>query len=161
MRAIGLMYEELDVRPLLSAVSMPTLVLYRAQDRLVRADLSRRSRAGSRARARLSLRVRTILFIAGDQDAMIDGIEQFITGRPLASVRDRMLATILFVDIVGSTDRAAELGDRRWRELLGQFARCSARCPRPPPTSTSPSPMPTRTALSDTRMRWSPPTRLG
>ena len=51
---------------------------------------------------------------------MIDEIEEFVTGRPPASIPDRMLATILFADIVGSTGRAVELGDRRWRELLDQ-----------------------------------------
>ena len=123
MRAIGLMYEELDVRPLLSAVSMPTLVLYRAEDRLVRADLSRTVARGIPGAREVELAGGDHLFIAGDQDAMIDEIEEFVTGRPAAPVRDRMLATILVADIVGSTDRAAELGDRRWRELLGQFGR--------------------------------------
>lgn len=123
MRAIGLMYEELDVRPLLSAVNMPTLVLYRGGDRVVRPALSRAVARGIPGAHEVELAGADHLFIAGDQDAMIDEIEEFVTGRPPASVRDRMLATILFVDIVGSTDRAAELGDRRWRELLGQFGR--------------------------------------
>jgi pimeloyl-ACP methyl ester carboxylesterase/DNA-binding CsgD family transcriptional regulator len=123
MRAIGLMYEALDVRPLLSAVSMPTLVLYRAEDRLVRAALSRTVARGIPGAREVELAGADHLFIAGDQDAMIDEIEEFVTGRPAASVHDRMLATILFADIVRSTDRAAELGDRRWRELLGQYGR--------------------------------------
>ena len=54
---------------------------------------------------------------------MIGEIEEFVTGRPAAAVSDRILATVLFSDIVGSTDRAVELGDRRWRELLGQYRR--------------------------------------
>ena len=58
---------------------------------------------------------------------MIDEIEEFVTGRPAARASDRILATVLFTDIVASTERAAELGDRQWRELLGQHERLVAR----------------------------------
>jgi class 3 adenylate cyclase len=55
---------------------------------------------------------------AGDQDAILEEVEEFLTGvRPVAEP-DRVLATVLFTDIVGSTDHAAELGDRRWRDVL-------------------------------------------
>lgn len=57
----------------------------------------------------------------GDQDGLLDVVEEFLTGsRPIGTV-DRVLATVLFIDIVDSTARAAELGDRRWRELLEGF----------------------------------------
>ena len=60
------------------------------------------------------------LIWAGDVDAVVDEVEEFLTGtRPLHDA-DRVLATVLFTDIVGSTERAAELGDRRWRELLDE-----------------------------------------
>jgi class 3 adenylate cyclase/DNA-binding CsgD family transcriptional regulator len=62
-------------------------------------------------------------FIAGDQDAIMDEIEEFLTGRPAAAPPERMLATVVVTDIVRSTERAAELGDRRWRELLAQHDR--------------------------------------
>ena len=65
MRTLGLMYEELDVRPLLSAVSVPTLVLYRAEDRVVPAELSRTVARGIPARARLSLPAPTISSLRG------------------------------------------------------------------------------------------------
>jgi class 3 adenylate cyclase len=55
---------------------------------------------------------------AGDSDAVVDEIDEFLTGSRHAPEADRMLATVLFSDIVGSTQRAAELGDRRWRDLL-------------------------------------------
>jgi class 3 adenylate cyclase len=56
----------------------------------------------------------------GNGDAIIDGIGEFLTGvRPVEV--DRVLATILFTDIVGSTERALTLGDRRWRELLDRY----------------------------------------
>jgi class 3 adenylate cyclase len=54
-------------------------------------------------------------------DAILDEIEEFLTGERHSSEPDRILATILFTDIVGSTDRAAALGDRRWRDLLESF----------------------------------------
>lgn len=123
MRTIGLMYEELDVRPLLSAVSVPTLVLYRADDGLVRPALSRAVARGIPGAREVELAGTDHLWVAGDQDAMLDEIEEFVTGRPAAAVSDRVLATVLFNDIVRSTDRAAELGDRRWRELLAQYRR--------------------------------------
>jgi class 3 adenylate cyclase len=59
--------------------------------------------------------------VAGDQDALLDEVEEFLTGtRPHATI-DRVLATVLFTDIVGSTTLAAELGDRRWRDLLQSY----------------------------------------
>jgi class 3 adenylate cyclase len=57
-------------------------------------------------------------FFTGDADAFIDEIEEFLTGvRPVPAV-ERVLATVLFTDVVGSTERAADLGDEQWRELL-------------------------------------------
>jgi len=57
---------------------------------------------------------------AGDADALVGEIQEFLTGARAATEPDRLLATVLFTDIVGSTERAAVLGDRRWRELLEQ-----------------------------------------
>ena len=122
-RTIGLMYEDLDVRPLLSAVRVPTLVLYRSGDRVVPAALSRTVARGIPGAREVELDGVDHLFLAGDQDAMLDEIEEFLTGRPAVAAGDRVLATVLFADIVRSTEVAAELGDRRWRDLLGQFER--------------------------------------
>jgi len=58
---------------------------------------------------------------AGDQDALIDEVQEFLTGIRPAPEPDRVLATVLFTDIVGSTARAAELGDRRWRDVLDGY----------------------------------------
>jgi len=55
----------------------------------------------------------------GDPDAILDEIEEFLTGARPTIEPDRVLATVLFTDIVGSTERLAQVGDRRWRELLG------------------------------------------
>ena len=122
IRTIGLMYEELDVRPLLSAVRVPTLVLYRAGDRVVPPALSHAVARGIPGAREVELDGVDHLFLAGDQDAMLDEIEEFVTGRPAAAVqrpgaRDRAVHR-------HRRDRpsvAAELGDRRWRDLLGQY----------------------------------------
>jgi class 3 adenylate cyclase len=123
MRAIGVMYEEVDVRPLLEAVNVPTLVLYRSGDQMVPPELSRIVARGIPGARAVELPGDDHLFVAGDQDALLDEIEQFVTGRPPVPPAARVLATVLFTDIVRSTERAAELGDRRWRELLAQHER--------------------------------------
>jgi class 3 adenylate cyclase len=60
-------------------------------------------------------------FFTGDANAYLDQVEEFLTGELRAGQPDRVLATVLFVDIVGSTERAAELGDARWHALLDSF----------------------------------------
>jgi len=60
-------------------------------------------------------------FWVGDADAYLDQIEEFLTGERSAGESDRVLATVLFADIVGSTERAAQLGDSRWHALLDSF----------------------------------------
>jgi pimeloyl-ACP methyl ester carboxylesterase len=122
-RTVAQMYEDMDVRPLLPAITAPTLVLYRSDDRLVPTALSRAVAQGIPDAREVELAGADHLWVAGDQDAMLDEVEEFVTGRPAAAVGNRMLVTVLFIDIVRSTDRAAELGDRRWGELLGQFER--------------------------------------
>jgi class 3 adenylate cyclase len=57
-------------------------------------------------------------WFAGDADALIDEVGHFLTGELPDQEPDRVLATVLFTDIVGSTERAAQMGDRRWRDLL-------------------------------------------
>jgi class 3 adenylate cyclase len=56
----------------------------------------------------------------GDQDAVLDAVERFLTGDRATRALDRVLTTILFTDIVGSTEQLAALGDRRWTRLLEQ-----------------------------------------
>jgi pimeloyl-ACP methyl ester carboxylesterase len=122
-RTVGLMYEEMDVRPLLPAVRAPTLVLYRAQDEVVPPALSRDVARGIPGARAVELAGTDHLWMAGDQDAMLDEVEEFVTGRPPTATGNRMLVTVLFTDIVRSTDRVAALGDRRWGEVLGQYER--------------------------------------
>jgi class 3 adenylate cyclase len=58
--------------------------------------------------------------IFGDADRVIDEVEEFLTGSRREAESDRVLATVMFTDIVESTQRAAELGDRQWRALLNR-----------------------------------------
>lgn len=109
---------EIDVRPVLPAISVPTLVLHRADDVTVSADNGRfvaRSIPGARY---VELPGADHVPMVGDQDAILDEVEEFLTGVRQARVPERVLATVLFTDIVGSTRLAGELGDRAWRDLL-------------------------------------------
>src|SRR5207245_7948956 len=56
--------------------------------------------------------------VSGNQDQIVDEIERFVTGSLPSVEPDRVLATVMFTDIVGSTERASELGDKKWREVL-------------------------------------------
>jgi pimeloyl-ACP methyl ester carboxylesterase len=112
------MNTEIDVRSVLPSIHVPTLVLHRVGDRDAKIDEGRWI-AGQIPNAKfVELPGDDHVAWVGDQDAVLDEIEEFFTGtRPLREA-DRVLATVLFTDIVGSTEQAAQLGDRRWRDLL-------------------------------------------
>ena len=111
---------EIDVRPILPAVRVPTLILHRTGDRLTSIGQGRYLADHiSGARFRELPGDDHTLFV-GDSDSIVDEIEEFLTGTRHGAEPDRVLATVLFTDIAGSTERAATLGDRKWRELLEQ-----------------------------------------
>jgi len=118
--AISLMnlYREMDVRAILPAIDVPTLVIHRAGDRMIAAAQGRYLAAEIPGAGYVELPGEDHLPFAGDLDALLDEVEEFLVGSRNASESERALATILFTDIVGSTEKAAELGDRRWRALL-------------------------------------------
>jgi class 3 adenylate cyclase len=107
---------ELDVRHLLGAIRVPTLVVVREgwlgkeQGRYVAERID-----GARY---VEVPGEDTLFFVGDTGPLLDAIEEFVTGRLPAHDVDRVLATVLFTDVVGSTEQAAGMGDRRWSELL-------------------------------------------
>jgi class 3 adenylate cyclase len=109
---------EIDVRAVLSAVQAPTLVLHRAGDLRVVAGNGRYLAEHIPGARYVELTGDNHPQWAGDVDAMVDEVEELMTGERHAVEPDRVLATMLFTDIVDSTERAASLGDRRWRELL-------------------------------------------
>ena len=112
------LYREIDVRPTLATIRVPTLVLHRAGDRTVRAAHGRYLAEHIPDARYVELPGEDHLPMAGDPYPLVDEIEEFLVGTRGTRESERTLATVLFTDIVGSTERAAALGDRRWNELL-------------------------------------------
>ena len=118
----------LDVRDVLGAVQVPTLVMHRSGDRFFDVDHGRylaRHIPGARF---VELEGEDHLFYLGDTDRMLGEIEVFVTGERRRTVTERVLTTVLFVDIVRSTNHAVEVGDHRWRALLDSYDAEVARC---------------------------------
>jgi len=115
--ALTSMNSETDVRAVLPTIRVPTLIVHRTDDR--RVDV-----AGSRWMAQQIPNARYVELpgedhlIWADPDPIFDAVEEFVTGVPPAAVPDRVLMTILFTDIVGSTETAAATGDAAWRRTL-------------------------------------------
>jgi class 3 adenylate cyclase len=125
IRAYSKMSAAVDVRAILLHVHVPTLVLVREDAKVPKGSIDVDGVAEARWVAE---RIPNASFVVvpgrdylpwiGDQDALIDEVAAFVTGdRPIREP-DRALVTILFTDLVRSTERAAQLGDLRWRELL-------------------------------------------
>jgi len=109
---------EIDVRHVLPSVQAPTLIIHRAGDRDAALDEGRYIAAHIPGAKFVELPGQDHLVWVGDTDAIVDEVETFLTGaRPVKESR-RILATVLFTDIVDSTRHLANLGDRRWRELM-------------------------------------------
>jgi class 3 adenylate cyclase len=109
---------EFDVREVLPSIRVPTLVLHRSQDTFINVEHSRYIAKHFPGARLVELEGSDNLFSVGDTEAILGEIEEFLTGARHDREPDRMLATVMFTDIVDSTRRAAELGDRPWRELL-------------------------------------------
>jgi pimeloyl-ACP methyl ester carboxylesterase len=109
----------IDIREVLPTIQVPTLVLHRTGDHDVNIAEGRYLASKIPGAKLVELAGDDHWISAGDTDAIADEIEEFLTGTRPVPEPDRVLATVLFTDIVGSTERAAELGDRRWRDLLG------------------------------------------
>ena len=109
---------EVDVRPLLPAVHVPTLVMHRAGDQMSNIEAGRYMADRIPGARFLELPGNDHFPFFGDQDTVVEEVEAFLTGARTAAEADRVLATVMFSDIVGSTERAASLGDRKWRDLL-------------------------------------------
>ena len=116
--ALMRMNTQIDVRDVLPTIQAPTLVLHRRDDLDASVEEGRwiASRIPGAKFVELPGDAHTLW--AGDTDSIVDEIEEFLTGARRGPEPDRVLATVLFTDIVGSTERAREVGDRRWRELL-------------------------------------------
>ena len=116
------MVQETDIRHVLPAIRVPTLVLHRVGDRIVTVEHGRYL-AEHIPGARLVELPRADHLWWNEGDDIIDAIETFLGGETAAPDSERALATVMFTDIVDSTTRAAELGDRRWRDLVEEHDR--------------------------------------
>jgi pimeloyl-ACP methyl ester carboxylesterase/class 3 adenylate cyclase len=113
------MNNEIDVRHVLSTIAVPTLVLHRTGEKSINIEHSRYIARHIPAAKYVELPGDDHVPWVGDTDALCDEIQAFMTGMRRGPEPDRVLATVLFTDIVRSTERAAEIGDRAWKELLG------------------------------------------
>jgi class 3 adenylate cyclase len=117
--AFARMAFDIDVRHVVPSINVPTLILHAVDDKVCHVE-------NARFLARHIAGARYVELPGGDHvpwfdpDQTIAEIQEFLTGRREAATPDRRLATVLFTDLVGSTTRATELGDRRWRDLLEQ-----------------------------------------
>ena len=111
---------EIDVRHVLPSVRVPTLIGHRTGDRLTFVEQGRYL-AERIPGARLAELPGDDHMPFLDSDQIIDEVEEFLTGTRQVAETDRVLATVLFTDIAGSTERAAALGDRRWRDVLAGY----------------------------------------
>jgi class 3 adenylate cyclase len=118
--ALARMNTEIDVRGILSAIRVPTLIMHRTGDRDANIEEGRYIAARIPGAKFLELPGPDHLPWVGDQAEVVDEIEEFLTGIRPAPESDRVLATVLFTDIVGSTERASSLGDNAWRDVLEQ-----------------------------------------
>ena len=116
--AVVRMNTEIDVRHVLPTIRVPTLVLHRRSDQTVRVEDGRYLASKIRAARFVELAGADHDEWVGDTESVLAEVEEFVTGVRPTPEPDRVLATVLFTDIVGSTERAGELGDRAWRDLL-------------------------------------------
>ena len=125
IKAIQLLNFQIDVGHILPAVRVPTLVLHRAADAMVPVRLGRDFAAQIPGAKYIEYPGGDHAFWSGDVEALLGDIEEFITGHRETKSTDleRILATVLFTDIVDSTRRAAEMGDQNWRRLLDNHDR--------------------------------------
>jgi class 3 adenylate cyclase len=111
---------QIDARPVLDVIDVPTLVVHRTEDMIVTVEAARHMAAAIRGAKYVELPGVDHLWFHGDTDAILGEIEEFLTGARVDRDPHRVLATVMFTDIVDSTRRAADLGDRAWRDLLGR-----------------------------------------
>jgi class 3 adenylate cyclase/pimeloyl-ACP methyl ester carboxylesterase len=108
----------LDLRPLLPDLTVPTLVLHREGDRFIRVEAGRYLGASIPGAKYVELPGEDYLFFVGDVDAIVDEIEDFLTGGHQPPEGEVVTATILFTDVVASTEQSARLGHRKWSRLM-------------------------------------------
>jgi pimeloyl-ACP methyl ester carboxylesterase len=112
------MNAQMDIRPILPAIRVPTLILHSINDRTLDVGGSRFLAEQIPAAKLVELSGPDHVPWLSDAEVVLDEVAQFLTGARQASEAERVLATVLFTDIVGANERAASVGDRRWHDLL-------------------------------------------
>jgi len=118
IKALLRITQDTDARSALSVIRVPTLIMHREGDRVIRVEAARYIAERIQGAKYVELPGPDHFPWAGDTDAILDEVEEFLTGARRGQEPDRVLATVMFTDIVGATERAVALGDRRWRDLL-------------------------------------------
>jgi class 3 adenylate cyclase len=113
----------LDIRAVLPAIRVPTLVMHRRGDKLIDVSNGRYLADNIPGARYVELPGDDHIYFAGDADSLLDEIEEFVTGSRGIHDPERILATVMFTDIVRSTEHAARLGDRRWHDLISDHDR--------------------------------------
>jgi pimeloyl-ACP methyl ester carboxylesterase len=119
--AVMKMNREIDVREILPSVRVPTLILHRVGERVIDIENARYMARHIPGAKLVELPGIDHMPWAADTEALVQEVEEFLTGQRHVAEPERVLATVQFTDIVRSTERAAALGDRKWRELLEEF----------------------------------------
>ena len=119
--AVMKMNREIDMRDVLPSVRVPALILHRVGDRVL--DIGHARYMAERIPGAKFVELAGIDHMpwVGDTESLLQEVEEFLTGQRHAAEPERVLATVQFTDIVQSTERAAALGDRRWKEVLERF----------------------------------------
>jgi class 3 adenylate cyclase len=112
---------EVDIRAILPTIRVPTLILHRSGDRLLPCQGARYMAEQIPAAKFVELPGDDHMAWIGNTDPLLAEIQEFLTGEPPVLEADRVLATVLFIDIVQSTQRATAIGDSRWRDLVGNY----------------------------------------
>lgn len=117
----------MDIRPFLASIRVPTLVLHRTGDNLVRVDGGRHLADNIAGAKYVELDGGDHWPWFGDSESVVEEIEEFVTGVRHAAPPDRVLATVMFTDIVSSTEQLATMGDKAWKRLLDQHDSVTSR----------------------------------
>lgn len=116
-----------DVRSVLDAIQVPTLILHRTEALAVPIENARYLHEQISGSKLVELDGVDFMPFLGDSQALVDEIEEFLTGSRTPRFEERILATLLFADIVDSTGKAGDLGDRKWKEVLDEVDRLVTR----------------------------------
>jgi class 3 adenylate cyclase len=119
-RAVYPLVYETDFRPALTAISAPTLVLHRTDNRYIRADNGRYLAEHISGAKFVGVAGEDHFFHAGDTEALLGPVQEFLTGTREVPDEERILATVMFTDIIGATQLADQLGDRAWADLVAR-----------------------------------------